>query len=168
MSGYSSAVSQQVGVNRLLSGPETDDDLITVTRFPWIVITRNDFFEPFNQRNPMGPQHDFVMEVLIAMMNSHGQIMNSFYELESSFLDYLNRESKPKVWCVRPFCLAATESTPPKVDRKPKWVEWLDQKLAQGCSVLYVALEAILKGLEESEVKEMMTKDSYLVPAISA
>ncbi|KAI3722305.1 hypothetical protein L2E82_33337 [Cichorium intybus] len=163
MSGYSSAVSQQVGVNRLLSGPETDDDLITVTRFPWIKITRNDFFEPFNQRNPIGPHHDFVMEVMIAMMNSHGQIMNSFYELEPSFLDYLNCESKPKAWCVGPFCLAETESTPPKVDPKPKWVEWLDQKLAQGCSVLYVAfgsqaeisskqLEAISKGLEESQV----------------
>ncbi|KAL4577189.1 hypothetical protein LXL04_013293 [Taraxacum kok-saghyz] len=174
MSGYSTAISQQVALNRLLSGPEPDDDLITVTRFPWIKVTRNDFFEPFNQRNPTGPHQDFVMEAIIAMMNSYGQIMNSFYDLEPQFIDYMNRESNPKAWCVGPFCLAETQSTEQKVDHdlKPKWVDWLHQKLAQGSSVLYIAfgsqaeisskqLEAISKGLEESQVSFLWVVRKY-------
>ncbi|CAH1437694.1 unnamed protein product [Lactuca virosa] len=171
MSGYSTAVTQQVAGNRLLSGPETDDDLIAVTGFPWIKVTRNDFDEVFNQRNPMGPQQDFVMEVIIAMANSYGQIMNSFYELEPEFLDYLNRESKAKAWSVGPLPLAVTES-PPNVDQKPKWIRWLDQKVAQGCSVLYVAfgsqaeisskqLKAISNGLEESQVNFLWVVRKY-------
>ncbi|CAI9272746.1 unnamed protein product [Lactuca saligna] len=173
MSAYSSAISQEVAVNRLLSGPETDDDLITVTRFPWIKVTRNDFIEPFNQRNPTSPHQDFVMEVTMAMMNSYGQIMNSFYELEPQFLDYLNGESMPKAWCVGPLSLAVTDSSP-IVDRKPEseWIQWLDLKLAQGCSVLYVAfgsqaelsskqLEEISKGLEESQVSFLWVVRNY-------
>ncbi|CAH1437695.1 unnamed protein product [Lactuca virosa] len=147
MSGYSTAVTQQVAGNRLLCGPETDGDLIT-------------------------PQ-DFVMEATKAMMNSSGQIMNSFYELEPQFLDYLNGESMPKAWCVGPLSLAVTDSSP-IVDRKPEseWIQWLDQKLAQGCSVLYVAfgsqaeisskqLEAISKGLEESQVSFLWVVRKY-------
>ncbi|KAI3520781.1 hypothetical protein L1887_10233 [Cichorium endivia] len=171
MSSYVGAVSREVASNRLLSGPESDDDLITVTRFPWIKVTRNDFDEPFNQRDPSGPHLDFIMESVIASANSYGLITNSFYELEPLYLDILNRESKPKAWCVGPLCLAVTES-PPKVDRKPKWMKWLDQKLAQGCSVLYVAfgsqaeisskqLEAIAKGLEESLVNFLWVVRKY-------
>ncbi|KVI09169.1 UDP-glucuronosyl/UDP-glucosyltransferase [Cynara cardunculus var. scolymus] len=160
---YTGAVGHQVYLNRLLSGPKSDDDLITVTGFPWIKITRNDYDEPLNQRVPSGPHLDFIMETGITTANSYGLISNSFYELEPLFVDYLNRDPKPKVWCVGPLCLA---DPPPKVDpgaNQPKWMEWLDQKLAQECSVLYVAfgsqaeisrqqLEAIAKGLEESEV----------------
>ncbi|KAL4577191.1 hypothetical protein LXL04_013295 [Taraxacum kok-saghyz] len=104
------------------------------------------------------------METIQTMVNSYGVIMNSFYELERQFIDYLNRESKPKPWCVGPFYLTENES-PPRVDPGVyRWVEWLDQKLAQGSSILYVAfgsqaeisskqLEAISKALEESQVK---------------
>ncbi|KAI3808708.1 hypothetical protein L1987_24666 [Smallanthus sonchifolius] len=161
MNGYVSAVLHAVGVNSLLSGPESDDELITVPRFPWIKVSRNDFDEPLNRRDPTGPHLDFITEVVTATANSYGMIMNSFYELEPLFLDYLNLETKPNSWCVGPLCLAE----PPTVvtDSKPKWLEWLDQKLAKGSSVLYVAfgsqaeistqqMEAISKGLEESEV----------------
>lgn len=163
MNNYAGAVGREVLLNQLLSGPESDDDLVTVTGFPWIKITRNDYDEPLNQRVPTGPHLDFMMETMIATANSYGLISNSFYELEPPFVDYLNREPKPKVWCVGPLCLA---EPPPKVDRgahQPNWMEWLDQKLAQGRSVLYVAfgsqaeistqqLEATAKGLEESQV----------------
>ncbi|KAL4577915.1 hypothetical protein LXL04_014030 [Taraxacum kok-saghyz] len=72
-----------------------------------------------------------------------------------------------KAWCVGPLCLAEWSTIgvpiPYADDRKPKWVGWLDQKLSQGCSVLYVAfdsqvemstpqLKAIAKGLEDSQV----------------
>ncbi|KAL7614976.1 hypothetical protein Lser_V15G06219 [Lactuca serriola] len=167
MSGYSTAVALEVGANRLLSGPESDDDLITVTRFPWIKVTRNDFDKPFNQPDPTGPQQDLLMEVVIAMANSYGLIMNSFYELEPLFIDYLNRKSNLKAWCVGPLCLAESGLTVlDHHDQNPKWVEWLDEKLSKGRYVLYIAfgtqveistrqLEAISKGLEESEVNFM-------------
>ncbi|KAI3723395.1 hypothetical protein L2E82_34929 [Cichorium intybus] len=167
MSGYSTAVALEVGAKRLLSGSESDDDLITVTRFPWIKVTRNDFDEPFNQPDPTSPQLDSLMEIVVAMANSHGLIMNSFYELEPLFIDYLNRECNLKAWCAGPLCLAESPATADGSsdhhDQKPKWVEWLDIKLSQGLSVLYVAfgsqvaisrqqLEAISKGLEDSDV----------------
>ncbi|XP_023728735.1 UDP-glycosyltransferase 90A1 [Lactuca sativa] len=164
MNNYVGALTREVVSNRLFSGPESDDELITVPRFPWIKVTRNDFDEPFKQRDPTGPYMDFITETVIASANSYGLITNSFYELEPLFLDVLNCESKPKAWCVGPLCLAVTESPrPPMVDRKPEWIQWLDQKLAKGCSVLYVAfgsqaeisskqLEEISKGLEESLV----------------
>ncbi|KAL8240741.1 hypothetical protein R6Q59_014096 [Mikania micrantha] len=178
MNAYSTALWRDVGFN--LGGPESDDELITVPGFPWIKVTRNDFDKPFNQRDPSGPLFDFITESLIATANSYGLIMNSFYELESLFLEYLNREAKPKTWCVGPLCLVDAPATtdnkqtnlpsninvPSTVtDQKsnaPIWIEWLDQKLAKGTSVLYVAfgsqaeisiqqMEAISKGLEQSE-----------------
>ncbi|KAI3891362.1 hypothetical protein MKX03_031458 [Papaver bracteatum] len=43
-----------------------------------------------------------------ATSKTDGIISNSFYEIESEFEDYLNREnSPPKVWSVGPLCLAA-------------------------------------------------------------
>nr|ACB56926.1 glycosyltransferase UGT90A7 [Pilosella officinarum] len=173
MNNYVGAVSRDVALNRLLSGPESDDELLTVPTFPWIKITRNDFDFPLNQRDPSGPYMDFIMETVIASANSYGLITNSFYELEPLFLDYLNREAKPKAWCVGPLCLAADHGS----DHKPKWVEWLDQKLAQGCSVLYVAfgsqaeistkqLEAISKGLEESGVNFLWAVRKYETSAV--
>ncbi|KAK1440859.1 hypothetical protein QVD17_06691 [Tagetes erecta] len=159
MGGYASAVSRDVGLK--LSGPTSDDEPIPVPRFPWIKVTRNDFDEPFNQREPSGQFIDFIMETRIATVNSYGMIMNTFYELEPLFLDYLNHETKPKPWCVGPLCLA--DSPAVFTSQKPEWIRWLDQKLANGTSVLYVAfgsqaeistqqMEAVSKGLEESEI----------------
>ncbi|KAI7731160.1 hypothetical protein M8C21_006568, partial [Ambrosia artemisiifolia] len=163
MNAYASAVYHVVGVNRLFSGPESDDELITVPGLPWISITRNDFDYPFNQPDPSGPYFDFIFEAFSASANSYGMIMNSFYELEPLFIDYLNRESKPKIWCVGPLCLTEPLGMSDHKPNGSKWMAWLDQKLAQGSSVLYVAfgsqaeisteqMEAISKGLEESEV----------------
>ncbi|PWA57943.1 glycosyltransferase UGT90A7 [Artemisia annua] len=160
MNSYVGAVSREVALNQLLSGPESDDELITVPKFPWIKVSRNDFDDPFNKRDPTGPHMDFVMESVTASANSYGLITNSFYELEPMFLDYLNREAKPKAWCVGPLCLAESTTI---ADKNPKWMKWLDQKKDEGCSVLYVAfgsqaeitpqqMEAIAEGLEESEV----------------
>nr|GEW82095.1 UDP-glycosyltransferase 90A1-like [Tanacetum cinerariifolium] len=160
MNSYADAVSREIAANQLLSGPETDDELITVPKFPWIKVSRNDFDAPFNKRDPTGPHMDFVIECVIASANSYGMITNSFHELEPIFLDYMNREAKPKAWCVGPLCLA---ESPTITDQKPRWMKWLDQKKDEGYSVLYIAfgsqaqittqqMEAIAEGLEESEV----------------
>ncbi|KAJ0818065.1 putative UDP-glucuronosyl/UDP-glucosyltransferase, UDP-glycosyltransferase family [Helianthus annuus] len=166
MNAYSTAVQHSVTVNQSLWGPESDDELITVPGFPWIQITRNDIDYPFTQRNPSGPFHDFIMESFVTSINSYGTIVNTFQELEPRFIDYINREMKPTPWCVGPLCLAepfGCSDKQPNGSNSSKWITWLDQKLLQGSSVLYVAfgsqaeistqqMEAISKGLEQSEV----------------
>ncbi|KAK1568462.1 hypothetical protein Q3G72_024841 [Acer saccharum] len=161
MNNYSSCVSRSVRVNHtLLDGPNSDDELITVTGFPWIKVTRNDFDPVFTDAEPKGPPFELFMDQVIATSNSYGMIVNSFYELEPVFVEHRNREAKPKAWCVGPLCLA----DPPRIQlQKPKWIQWLDRKLEQGSSVLYVAfgtqadispeqLKEISSGLEESNV----------------
>ncbi|KAL2528840.1 UDP-glycosyltransferase 90A1 [Forsythia ovata] len=163
MSAYSSVICRYVAVNRLLSLHESPDEPITLPIFPWIKVTRNYFAYPFNERNPSGPLFDFIMEMDIFLSNSYGLLVNSFYELEPRFVDYLNRESKPKAFCVGPLCLTRLPKMEPVLHNKCRWIQWLDQKLAQGNPVLYVAfgsqaeisstqLTEIAGGLEESKV----------------
>ncbi|KAK1440861.1 hypothetical protein QVD17_06693 [Tagetes erecta] len=160
MSGYVTCMNHDVGLK--LWEPGQRDAVFTHTRFPWIKVMRNDFDELITA-DPPGPHVDFLIEVIIATRNSYGLIMNSFYELEPLFLDYLYSETKPKPWCVGPLCLADSPMVTHDTDEKSRWIRWLDQKLANGISVLYVAfgsqaeistrqIEAISKGLEESEV----------------
>nr|UMK68138.1 UGT26 [Aesculus chinensis] len=165
MNNYSGCVCRAVVENRLLYGRKSDDELVTVTGFPWIKVTRNDFEPTFTDPEPKGPMFDLVIDQVIATSNSYGLIVNSFYELESLFVEHKNREAKPKVWCVGPLCLAdplrVQDQLPPH--QKPTWIQWLDQKLEQGRSVLYVAfgtqaeiseeqVKEISSGLEESKV----------------
>ncbi|XP_058180388.1 UDP-glycosyltransferase 90A1-like [Rhododendron vialii] len=165
MSNYSNAVVMSAVIkNNQLSGSELDDDPFAVTDFPWIKLTRNDFDEPFNSREPEGPHIDFIIAQVNATSNSYGLVTNSFCELEELFVEYWNRESKPKSWCIGPLCLAEPlTKTEPWSHKKPTWLQWLDQKLAQGSSVLYVAfgsqaeissqqLREIEVGLEKSKV----------------
>ena len=86
MNSYVGAVSREVALNHLLSGPESDDELITVPKFPWIKVSRNDFDDLFNKRDPTTPHMDFVMESVVASPNNYALITNSFYELEPMFL----------------------------------------------------------------------------------
>ncbi|KAM7509927.1 hypothetical protein LguiB_008802 [Lonicera macranthoides] len=161
-SNYSMAVQHDLGAHQLLSVPESNSEPITSKSFPWIKVTRNDFDEPFNRRDPKGPHFDFVLEQIITTSESYGLIVNSFYKLEPVFFEYWNRESQPKAWCIGPLCLAEPR-VEGKTKTKPRWVNWLDIKQEQGSSVLYVAFGSqaeiskeqfreIAKGLEESKV----------------
>lgn len=139
----------------------SDDEMFTLPDFPWIKLTRNDFDSPFREREPKGPFFDFAMEEAMATSKSYGLIVNSFYELESVYVDHFNSKFSPRAWCVGPFCPA----TAPLQERleKPSYIKWLDEMLEQGKSVLYVAfgtqaeispeqLKEIKIGLEKSEV----------------
>ncbi|XP_047312429.1 UDP-glycosyltransferase 90A1-like [Impatiens glandulifera] len=164
MSNYTMSITEDVMANRLLvlTGPETDndDEPITLTSFPWIKLTRNDFDQPFNQRQPNEPLLEFINEQISSTSASFGSIMNSFYELEPAFVNYMNRDQIiPKAWCVGPLCLAEPSSRRSDHD----YLDWLDQKLAEGRSILYVAfgsqtdisteqLTEIALGLEQSGV----------------
>ncbi|KAK6913129.1 UDP-glucuronosyl/UDP-glucosyltransferase [Dillenia turbinata] len=84
-----------------------------------------------------GPDSEFFVDAIIATSKSYGIIVNSFYELESVFLNYWNQNFNPRAWCVGPLCLAKTPSQPDQ--EKPTWLQWLDQKQSEGRSVQYVA-----------------------------
>ncbi|KAK6928332.1 UDP-glucuronosyl/UDP-glucosyltransferase [Dillenia turbinata] len=137
MNCYSITLSRAVGECQLLGKPQSDDELFTVTPFPWIKLCRNDFDETFRFNDHKGPHSEFFMDTVIATSKSYGIVVNSFYELESVFLDYWNQNYNPRAWCVGPLCLAKPPSKPHQ--EKPTWLQWLDQKLSEGRSVLYVA-----------------------------
>ncbi|KAB5521092.1 hypothetical protein DKX38_025411 [Salix brachista] len=160
---YSSCLFKSATEHRLLFGPESDDELITLPQFPWIKVTRNDFDSSFTDSEPSGPLFEFNMACITAAMNSYGSISNSFYELEATFADHWNKESGNKAWCVGPLCLVDAPRAEREPHEKPTWIKWLDQKLQQGRSVLYVAfgsqvdispqqLNEIAIGLKESRV----------------
>ncbi|KAG2714496.1 hypothetical protein I3843_03G033200 [Carya illinoinensis] len=160
---YAPTVCRAVMIERLLSGPQSDDELVTVTTFPWVKVTRNDFERQF-RAEPSGLELEFTMKIMLSATNCHGIIVNSYYELEPVFADYWNLNCSPKCWSVGPLCLAELpKAQPERPHKKPTWVQWLDEKLDQGNSVLYVAfgsqveispaqLKEIEIGLEESKV----------------
>ncbi|KAH7532539.1 hypothetical protein FEM48_Zijuj04G0030900 [Ziziphus jujuba var. spinosa] len=185
MCAYANSVCIAVLQDRLLHGPKSDTELITVTRFPWIQITRNDFIPAFTDPEPDPVVSEFHMNCAISTMSSFGTIFNSFYELEPVFVDFMSqlggqRESETKTWCVGPLCLAdPVPRIQPNPSNRPAWVWWLDQKLEQGSSVLYVAfgsqaeispeqLKEIAKGLEESKNSNRVVFYNHLpvLPAI--
>ncbi|KAM4132708.1 hypothetical protein ACJW30_01G272300 [Castanea mollissima] len=132
--------------DRLLFGPESDDELITVTRFPWIKVTRNDFEPPFTELEPKGLKYEFTTNVGTAVANSCGIVVNSFYGLEPLFDDYWNRECTPKGWSVGPFCLLSH-----------KWLEMNPTIISPHASgsqadISSAQLKEIENGLEESKV----------------
>ncbi|KAK6796948.1 hypothetical protein RDI58_004649 [Solanum bulbocastanum] len=145
----------------LLRTELSDDEMFTLPDFPWIKLTRNDFDSPFRERKPKGPFFDLTLEQAMATSKSSGLIVNSFYELESVYVDYFNCKFSPKAWCVGPFC-AATAPLQQRLE-KPSYINWLDGMLEQGKQVLYVAFgtqaelsseqfKEIKIGLEKSEV----------------
>ncbi|KAF6157358.1 hypothetical protein GIB67_004296 [Kingdonia uniflora] len=164
MNNYAMAISEAVSISRPHAHIDSLDEPFTVPGFPWIKLTRNDLEPPFNDPNPKGDRWDFVIEQVTANMQSNGFVVNSFYELETKFVDHLNAGPGPKVWCVGPLCLAdSPKIVQPQPKYKPIWMEWLDEKLSKGEPVLYVAfgsqaeitveqLREIADGLEKSKV----------------
>ncbi|KAJ8549901.1 hypothetical protein K7X08_033608 [Anisodus acutangulus] len=135
MNAFSGALS--ISAMPILGTVVSDDEPFVVPDFPCIKLTRNDFDIHFREREPKVPAFDFFMDVVIATSKSYGLLINSFYELESVYVDYCNRISSPKSWCIGPFC-ATVEPEKGKLERleKPSYIKWLDGMLEQGKSVL--------------------------------
>lgn len=164
MCAYVNSLSRVVVKNRLLHGRPKNES-VTVPGFPWIKVTRNDF-DPMMLETKDTLASKFFLNCVRSTMSSFGLLFNSFYELEPLFFDFWNRECQPRGWCVGPLCLAASTSNWVQSElpsNKQAWIHWLDQKLEQGSSVLYVAfgsqaevspeqLREIATGLEESNV----------------
>ncbi|KAI3891366.1 hypothetical protein MKX03_031462 [Papaver bracteatum] len=125
---------------------DSNDELFTLApNFPNIKLTKNDLEPEITDPQP-GETTDLFTDIFNATSKTDGIISNSFYELESEFEDYLNREnSPPKVWSVGPLCLAAAPkvANPGEHKNKPSWVQWLDEMLDAEKPVLYVAFGSL-------------------------
>ncbi|KAK7272843.1 hypothetical protein RIF29_13883 [Crotalaria pallida] len=106
MSCHSHSLSKEAVHSGILGGPQPNDELVELTRFPWIKICKEDFESEFRNIDPNSVAYQFNMKVISATIISYGMVVNSFYELEPVFVDFLNTEPSPKSWCVGPFCLA--------------------------------------------------------------
>ncbi|KAI3903936.1 hypothetical protein MKW92_047379 [Papaver armeniacum] len=125
---------------------DSDDELFTLApNFPNIKLTKNDLEPEITDPQP-GEATDLFSEIFNATIKTDGVISNSFYELESEFEDYLNKEhSPPRVWSVGPLCLAAAPkvANPDEHKNKPAWIQWLDEMLDAENPVLYVAFGSV-------------------------
>lgn len=159
MGAFSSSMYQILVREKPHALTQSADQPFPMTGFPEWELTRNDFDSPFSEIDPSGPYVDFIAEQIMAMTMSHGMIVNTFYELERRYVDFWDSKIGPKSWCVGPLCVAA-EAPPPQ---KESHMRFLDEKLAEGEAVLYVAfgtqaevseeqLGEIGKGLERSGV----------------
>ncbi|EOA32365.1 hypothetical protein CARUB_v10015632mg [Capsella rubella] len=139
MNSYASAVSISVykHKHKLITEPATEfnTEPFTVPDFPWIQVKKSDFDHGALDQDKQDQMHELFNDQIMAATTSHGFLVNSFYELESAFVDYNNSHGK-NVWCVGPLCL--TDPPKPK-SPKPAWIHWLDRKREEGRPVLYVA-----------------------------
>ncbi|KAK8653316.1 hypothetical protein V6N13_127323 [Hibiscus sabdariffa] len=67
MNTFSSSISKAIAEDRLLVRTESDDELLTVTQFPWIKVTRSDFS---SIPGPNDPSRELFMELAETMSNS--------------------------------------------------------------------------------------------------
>ncbi|KAI3868724.1 hypothetical protein MKW98_008809 [Papaver atlanticum] len=122
MSNYVGAVFHVVSKDQSLMDRNSDDEPFSLPAFPWIKLTRNDFESSFTDPDIDGLHFQFIMEVFAATNNSNGII------------------TTPKAWCVGSLCLAEPPKAAVQPLQKPaSTLKWLDEMLANGKSVLYVA-----------------------------
>lgn len=170
MNSYAPALYKSISVHQLFTKPgivKSDTEPVTVPDFPWIRVKKCDFDPVCTEPDQSGPEFDLLIDQLMSTAKSRGVIVNSFYELESTFVDYrLGCKGEPKPWCVGPLCLV-NPLKPESV--KPSWIAWLDRKREERCPVLYVAfgtqaeisneqLKEIALGLEDSKVCKIVKK----------
>ncbi|KAG8378935.1 hypothetical protein BUALT_Bualt07G0036300 [Buddleja alternifolia] len=164
MGNFSCTMYQILGREKPHVNTKSLDEPFLIPGFSNLKLTRNDFAPPFNDIEPSGEHVEFMNEQIMAMTMSYGVIVNSFYELESSYVDYWNEKIGPKAFNVGPLSAAAPPPPPPpEVMEKPSYVKFLDQQLVKREPVLYVAfgtqaevseeqVKEICKGLEKSDV----------------
>ncbi|KAL6846084.1 hypothetical protein ACP4OV_023532 [Aristida adscensionis] len=120
----------------------------TVPEFPHIRFSLADLVPP-----PL-PMIELDAKMAVAVAGSHGIIMNTFDDLEGRYIEHWNRHIGPKVWPIGPLCLARKSSSTREAHAKSSWMQWLDEKAANGRAVLYIAL-GTLAAIPEAQLKEV-------------
>ncbi|KAJ0989209.1 hypothetical protein J5N97_007565 [Dioscorea zingiberensis] len=166
MGNFAMTISAIVATEKPHRHVSSDDEPFSVTPLPHLKFTKSDFSPPFDDPDPKGPLAEFVYEQMIATRQSHGIMVNSFYELDEPYLDYWNKNIGPKAWCVGPLCLMAkhnVELDQSLEEQRRACMQWLDVRSTSNRPVLYVAfgsqahvpavqLQEIAAALEKSEI----------------
>ncbi|CAN6164309.1 unnamed protein product [Urochloa humidicola] len=158
MGAFASYVSGAVVAQKPHARVGSPSEQFELHGLPGLRLTKADLNPPFDDPEPSGPNWDFVCSCRVAMESSRGIIVNTFYELESPYIDRWNLEIPLKMWPVGPLCLAG-EPAVQALDED--LAGWLDSRLASNRPVLYVAfgsqaalsraqLEEIATGLDRS------------------
>ncbi|XP_022938572.1 UDP-glycosyltransferase 90A1-like [Cucurbita moschata] len=157
MSNFNRAILGSIYQNKLFDGVKSSDELITVTDFPWVKFVLDDLDEVFWHADRRTSLHfQVITKSVHAATNSYGLIVNSFYELESMFCDYIRNREMGMIWNIGPLCLAQTSTQKLQTQQPNKtgtWLEWLDAKLRRGEPVLYVAFGS------QAEISSEQTKE---------
>ncbi|XP_057806257.1 UDP-glycosyltransferase 90A1-like [Salvia miltiorrhiza] len=167
---FPSTMYQVLGREKPHAAAASLDEPFPIPGFPGLELTMNDFEPPYNEVAPSGPYVEFMEEQLASMAASHGMIVNTFYEMERRYVDYWDSKIGPKIYCAGPLCAVA----PPRTAEEKLYVRFLDEKLAEGRPVLYIAfgtqaevspeqLREIALGLERSGVSFLWVLKSETV-----
>ncbi|XP_042497409.1 UDP-glycosyltransferase 90A1-like [Macadamia integrifolia] len=135
-----------------------DEPLVLKSFSPWMKLTKDDLSSQDSGDFGPGCLYELINEVAMATSNSWGLLFNSFYEMETTFVDYWNREFKPKAWCVGPLSFAGQSQRSPelKPEDKPMWMQRLDTRASSGevRKVLYVAFGTQVS-VSEEQIREI-------------
>ncbi|KAM0944375.1 putative scopoletin glucosyltransferase [Dioscorea sansibarensis] len=147
MGSFAMTISHIVTINKPHEHVSSSDDPFTVTHFPRLKLTKADLNPPFDDPDPKGPLHEFVMEQGIATMQSHGILVNSFSELDEIYLDYWNKNTGLKSWYVGPLCVMAKHKIRPESTEQHQRAcrQWLHARSTSNRPVLYVAFGSQVK-----------------------
>ncbi|CAN8299891.1 unnamed protein product [Cochlearia groenlandica] len=167
MNSYSSAILSSVLSHQLFTKPgivESDTEPVIVPDFPWIRVKKCDFVPVLTDSDQSGPEFELLMDHVASTNKSRGVLVNSFYEMESTFVDFrVRNKDEPKPWCIGPLCLV--DRSKPE-SHKPSWIHWLNRKREEGLPVLYVAFGTQAE-ISDEQIKEIAlglvdSKVSYL------
>ncbi|CAN6217347.1 unnamed protein product [Urochloa humidicola] len=125
----------------------------TVPEFPHIKLTFEDFMAPFGDPASIAPMLELDGKLGKAIEESQGLLINTFHGMEAQYVDFWNQHVGPRAWPVGPLCLTQPAPVVP-IEAQPSWMEWLDNKAADGRAVLYVAL-GTLAAIPELQLKEV-------------
>ncbi|KAK1272950.1 UDP-glycosyltransferase 90A1 [Acorus gramineus] len=168
MGNFPMTASRIVAVDRPHARVVSDDEPFSLgvggDPLAHVTFTKSDLNPPFADPDPdpADPQYEFIIRCAIEISSCRGIIVNSFYELESRYVDYWNERFGLLLYNVGPLC----PTGPARQSVPSNWSGWLDMKRQQNRPVLYVAfgtqaevsetqLNALAYGLENSGVDFM-------------
>ncbi|XP_042504124.1 UDP-glycosyltransferase 73C25-like [Macadamia integrifolia] len=146
MSSFSLLCNQNLLLYKPHESVESDSEPFMVPGMPHrIQLTKSQLLRTAREDEPLF--QDFLIQVREGERTSDGVVINSFYELESSYVDGYQKLMGKKAWCVGPVSLYNKEASD-KADRgnkaaidEVKCLEWLDSR--EVASVVYVCLGSL-------------------------
>ncbi|KAF8648000.1 hypothetical protein HU200_065035 [Digitaria exilis] len=141
-----------------LVGDEDDDAVFAVPEFPDVRVSLAEIPIPYDEpdQTALAAIREMDRKLGKAIADSHGFVVNTFDAMEHRYIEHWNRHvGPPRAWPVGPLCLARPSPTTP-AEATAVCMRWLDDKVAAGRGVLYVALGTMMAvaGAQLTEVAD--------------